>query len=306
MAQKTVLAVSNSDDAHVRVVAQRLNERSIDVHRLDSDTFASDHHWCIPSDNKDSSLTGFIPNVDVVWYRKVVFPEARTIVQSFVRQEIEGLFDSLLAEYDNCRWVNPRNCLSAARPKISQLKRAKQLGFRVPDTLITSSLEELKVFAASHDGRIVAKPIQVQVVGSGNDSLVVGTRNLSPEHYESAISCCPGYFQEKLPFTSEIRVIVFGKQQYPFRLTARKDAADIKQLKLKDIKHEQCRLDGSTSKKIDALMASYGLEFGAVDLADIGDEEPVFFELNPNGQWLWLQYMTGENLLDPFIDLLCC
>lgn len=306
MARKTVLAVSNSDDAHVRVVAQRLEERSIDVHRLDSDKFALAHQkWRIPSNNIPASSTWLIPQVEVVWYRKVVFPEAKTAVQSFVRQEIEGLFDSVLAEYGNCRWVNPRECVSIARPKISQLQRAKQLGFRVPDTLVTNDLDELKAFALTYRGRVVAKPIRAQVVGSGSDSLVIGTRYLEPEHYESALSYCPGYFQEQISFSSEIRVIVFGRQQYPFRLTARKSAADIKQLDLKDIKHERCQLDGSVSKKISALMTSYGLEFGAIDLAYVDDGEPVFFELNPNGQWLWLQYMTGENLLDPFIDLLC-
>jgi len=31
----------------------------------------------------------------------------------------------------------------------------------------------------------------------------------------------------------------------------------------------------------------------------------VFLEINPNGQWLWLQYMTEVNLEDPFIDFLC-
>ncbi|MBU6490734.1 hypothetical protein KGQ25_01010 [Patescibacteria group bacterium] len=306
MAEKTFLIVSNSNDAHVHSVVRRLNERSIRAHQLNSDMFVSiPRKWSISQNESKISSTLFVPEVDAVWYRKVLFPEATTAVQSFIRQELEGLFDSILAQYENCRWVNSRTCISAARPKISQLQRAKELGFRIPDTLITNDVEELRRFASSHQGRIVAKPIRAQVVESEGEFSVIGTRSLTPEHYESATNSCPGYFQERLPLKSEIRVIVFGKRIYPFRLTPQKEADDIKQLALEDIKHERCRLDESISDKIEALLSSYALEFGAIDLADIDDGEPMFFELNPNGQWLWLQHVTGENLIDPFIDLLC-
>ena len=163
----------------------------------------------------------------------------------------------------------------------------------------------MEEFAAQHDGQIVAKPIQAQVVGSANHALVVGTRRLTSEHFESAARFSPCYAQERLLLKSEIRVVVFGDQLYPFRLTAREKADDLKQLKLSHIDHERCGLDESISRKIRSLMVFYGLEFGAIDLAVIDEEEPVFLELNPNGQWLWLQYMTGVNLIDPFIDLLC-
>ena len=56
--------------------------------------------------------------------------------------------------------------------------------------------------------------------------------------------------------------------------------------------------------KLLKLIQFYGLEFAAVDMGVLQNGEFVFLEINPNGQWLWLQYMTGFNLLDPFIDFL--
>lgn len=307
MPQKTILAVSNSGDAHVRVVVDRLKERSISAYRLDSDTFTlGQHNWHLSSAvNHESSSSWFIPGVDVIWYRKIVFPEAMTAAQSFVRQEFEGLFDCILSQYHDCRWVNPRHRLAEARPKIAQLQRAKHIGFRIPDTLVTNDADELAKFAARHQGNVIAKPIRAQVIGVGNNLSVVGTRKLAPEHYESATGPCPCYAQECLPIKSEIRVIVFGNMLHSFRLTALEKADDLKRLTLDQIRHERCQLDKSTSEKITTLMSYYGLEFGAIDLAEVDDGEPVFLELNPNGQWLWLQYVTDENLLDPFIDMLC-
>jgi hypothetical protein len=243
--------------------------------------------------------------VGVVWYRKVTFPMTSDAVESFVSQEMQGLFDSILAGYADCRWVNPRTRLAGARPKISQLQRARDLGFRIPDTLVTTNVDALKQFADRHRGQIVAKPIQAQVIGSGEDALIVGTRHLTPKYFESAVSACPCYAQERLLLKSEIRVVAFGSQLYSFRLTAKEKADDLKQLKLCQIDHTRCELDEGTSRKVHSLMSFYGLEFGAIDLAVTDEEDPIFLELNPNGQWLWLQYMTGENLIDPFIDLLC-
>lgn len=307
MSQKKVLIISNSDDAHVTAVHNRLRERSIQAHLLNSDTFTSgQHYWRIyPNTNGESCSSWFIQDIDVVWYRKVVFPKEADTAQSFIIQETEGLFDCILANYRNCRWVNPIDRLAEARPKIVQLQHAANIGLRIPDTLVTNNIDALKSFAVRHNGQIVAKPIRAQIVGHAEHSLVVGTRQLNPEHFESATMFSPCYAQERLPLKSEIRVIVFGDRLYPFRLTAKEKADDLKQLKLSQIDHERCELDKDTSRKIYSLMALYGLEFGAIDLAVVDDGHPIFLELNPNGQWLWLQYMTGENLIDPFIDLLC-
>ncbi len=307
MSQKNVLIVSNTDDAHATAVQDRLRERSILVGRLDSDTFTFGQHvWRIRSDtNLESSSSWYVPDVNVIWYRKVRFPEPTNAVRSFLNQEAQGLFDCILADYHDCRWVNPRDRLAEARSKIVQLQRAKGAGLRIPDTIVTTSVEALGEFSARHNGQIVAKPIQAQIVGSGDDALVIGTRQLSLGHFESAVRFSPCYAQERLSLKSEIRVVAFGDRLHSFRLTAKEKADDLKQLKLSKIDHERCELDESTSRKIRSVMSLYGLEFAAIDLAVIDDEEPVFLELNPNGQWLWLQYMTGENLIDPFIDLLC-
>lgn len=307
MSQNTVLIVSNTDDQHVAIIHEQLRERSIESIRLDSDTFATkSNSWRIYADVvKSSHSSWFTPGVDVVWYRKVRLQDVAEPVESFVHQETEGLLDSILNNYKECRWVNARDSLARARPKISQLQSAKELGFRIPDTIVTNDIEELKNFAAQHDGKIIAKPIQTQVIESPDCPLVLGTRQLTQEHYVSATKFAPCYAQERLLLNSEIRIVVFGNQLHAFRMTAKQSTDDLKQLELDQIHHEKCSIDGLVSQKIHSLMSFYGLEFGAIDLAVIDDGEPVFLELNPNGQWLWLQYMTGENLIDPFIDFLC-
>jgi glutathione synthase/RimK-type ligase-like ATP-grasp enzyme len=75
-------------------------------------------------------------------------------------------------------------------------------------------------------------------------------------------------------------------------------------LRLNQIHHEQTELEQAIERKIEKLMNVYGLEFGAIDLGITSSGETIFLELNPNGQWLWLQYMANVDLVNPFIDFL--
>jgi glutathione synthase/RimK-type ligase-like ATP-grasp enzyme len=42
------------------------------------------------------------------------------------------------------------------------------------------------------------------------------------------------------------------------------------------------------------LVKKLGLEFGALDLIVTPDNEYVFVEINPNGQWAWIQQLCPE------------
>jgi glutathione synthase/RimK-type ligase-like ATP-grasp enzyme len=53
-----------------------------------------------------------------------------------------------------------------------------------------------------------------------------------------------------------------------------------------------------------SLVRRLGLEFGAIDLLLTPQGDYVFLEINPNGQWLWLEQMTGVPLTKAMCDLL--
>ena len=63
-------------------------------------------------------------------------------------------------------------------------------------------------------------------------------------------------------------------------------------------------LPGEVARQCIELVADYGLLFGAIDLARRADGKYVFFELNPNGQWAWLEHRTGLPLRARLADLL--
>ena len=45
------------------------------------------------------------------------------------------------------------------------------------------------------------------------------------------------------------------------------------------------------------MLEHYGLYFGAFDfIVSKKDKEYVFLEINPNGQWLWLEQLGGSKI----------
>ena len=51
-----------------------------------------------------------------------------------------------------------------------------------------------------------------------------------------------------------------------------------------------------------ALLGRLDLPFGAFDFAVTPDEEWVFLEINPNGQWGWIEDHTGLHITDAIVD----
>lgn len=47
-----------------------------------------------------------------------------------------------------------------------------------------------------------------------------------------------------------------------------------------------------------------GLCYGAIDMVVTPDERYVFIEINPNGQYLWVEQATGLPISDAICDLL--
>jgi len=302
-----VIAISESDDHHVHKVMNRMKERSMTGLFIQTDQiFKSKTTWLVSPRRATIHPVMWNPSTTVVWNRsRTLTPAYMTEpVNSFIQQEIEGYLSVVLNQYRTAKWVSKRDSLMFARSKIDQLVQAQKFGLTIPDTIVTTSEEDLKDFFEQHNGQIITKPIQTQVVWTSGDSLVFGTRWLTVNELGSACSHTACLAQAAVDIDAEVRVVTFGRECHAFKMTPSQKVEDLKQLELSDIHHEVFELGTILKKQIGKLMDYYDLEFSACDFILKPDGELVFLELNPNGQWLWLEYKTGFDLTDRFIDFL--
>ena len=110
-----------------------------------------------------------------------------------------------------------------------------------------------------------------------------------------------GYLEKKY----DIRVVVFGEKMYAFAIYSQENdmsRIDVRGLSPLMVKHEYIELPTEIVEKIKVFMKMQNLYFSSIDLILSADNEYYFIENNCNGQWLWLENVTGKNMSDEFID----
>jgi glutathione synthase/RimK-type ligase-like ATP-grasp enzyme len=194
-----------------------------------------------------------------------------------------GILDSLEAPIFN----NPRR-EERAGVKAVQLKCAAEVGLRIPDTLMTNNSADVKEFYERLDGRVIFK------MPGSLPGPTPGTQRL--EEYQldrlDLLSNAPVLFQEEIPPNKDIRVMVVGERVFAAEACSRfvdwrYDGSII-------WRHH--RLSGKVDGAINKLMMLLGLDLASFDFRLSEAGEYCFFEVNPNGQFLFIE--VDDNSLD--------
>ena len=57
--------------------------------------------------------------------------------------------------------------------------------------------------------------------------------------------------------------------------------------------HQEIELPRKVEEQCRLLVSELGLRFGAIDLVRTVDDQYYFLEINPNGEWLWIEDALG-------------
>src|SRR5439155_11640005 len=79
---------------------------------------------------------------------------------------------------------------------------------------------------------------------------------------------------------------------------------DWRRYDLEQTPHLPHQLPDDVAQRCVALTERLGVRYGAVDLILTPDGRYVFLEINPNGQYLWIEELTGLPISDAIRDLL--
>jgi len=197
-----------------------------------------------------------------------------------------------------------------AENKQLQLQVARELGLDIPRTLTTNDPTAVHAFAKSCESGMVTKMLSSFAIYEEGKELVVFTNRVTPEDLAdlSGLSICPATFQELVPKSLEIRVTVVGQRVMSASVNSqvseraahdwRRDGVNM----IQDWRPYQLPLD--IEEKILRLMDYFSLNYGAIDVILTPDGKHVFIELNPCGEFFWLEHTPGLPISDAIADLL--
>lgn len=323
-----ILIVTNSADLHADLLVQLLSARGFPHFRLNLDAFPRDYqiHQTFHASGMQASIV-HLPSGQAVelgavgasWLRKAgefVFPSADLAPQeqAYARQETEHALFGLLYSMD-CYWMSHPLAVRGAQWKGEQLQRARRMGFRVPASLVTNSPEQVRAFKASIAGDLIFKSMSSPMLGSDlvaeeeRISAGIGTTVITDDMMDSldAVSEVACHFQEYIPKQYELRITIIGSQAFAARINSQEDtrtAIDSRDMSA-PIAYEACTLPDDIQRRCQLFIASYGLNYGALDFIVTPENEYVFLENNPGGQFWYIQQLIPQfKMLEALADRL--
>ena len=142
-------------------------------------------------------------------------------------------------------------------------------------------------------GKWVAKSLTGTDIGAGKAFFA---KEVNPTQLDLSY---PWFLQEKIVGEDEVTVVYVAGRLFAYRYPrdAMQSSIDVRQATLEDAsKWKPCELSSSEQSSIRGFMTETGYRFGRFDFIR-KDGELWFLELNPNGQWAWLDLENKNGLL---------
>lgn len=202
----------------------------------------------------------------------------------------------------SAHWMSHPAAVWQAEYKPHQLSVAKSIGLSIPRTLVTNDPAAIRAaFEQFHS--MVVKPVRSgYLIQEGRDFSIFTSRVLE-EHLTEVASAhlSPAIYQELIPKKFDLRVTVVGQRLFTAAIDSQTDPEaeiDWRQTKNPNLPHYPGSLPEHVSASLIELMASLRLAFGAIDMIQTPDGEFVFLEVNPSGQWLWIDEKLSFGISD--------
>jgi len=314
-----ILFITNKEDITIDILVDKLNKKSINYYRLNTEDLIEKID--INIDLKQSSFLLYdkikkihinINNIKSVYYRRPKLPELLLLdnisesERNYLKHEcfyiLQGIYDFLNIKF----WINSYWSILKAENKILQLQVAKKVGLKIPNSLITNNVSLAKKFNSKQE--CVIKPIKSGFIKDIDDPQIIFTNIFNPLKNEiEKVSLFPTYFQSHIKKQADIRVTIVGKNFFVAKICSqdkKSTSVDWRAGKNYDLKYEHIELPKKVQESCKKFMKALHLNYGALDFILEPNGEYCFLEINPNGQWGWIEKRLNLPISDAIIDLL--
>lgn len=319
-----ILILTSDDDTHADRVQAELARRGAEVARFDPAWFphASALSLALGGDGAAAGTLAFrdqvieLERVRTLWRRRPGRPRSAGLrpgsgIAELVERDSAAVLADLWELLPVRHAPGSPDAIAHAEHKARQLGLAGRLGFALPETLVTNDPDAFLTFHQAQRGEVITKraaPSQ-RLAAADGESLVRYTELVRPRdlvHVED-LRLCPLLVQPYVPKRLELRVTVVGRRVF---------AAAIHSQASNHTRHDWRRYDDArtpitpfalppeVAERCRALVRELGLCYGAIDLVLTPDDRFVFLEINPNGQYLWIELATDLPISDAVADLL--
>lgn len=318
----TILIITRSEDNQcVDSVMTAIERQGGRAFRFDTDKFPTEVRLVGEYLKGSEKLRLISPQGEVdlhevtaIWHRRLeiggriprcIEPQLRMASIDESSRAVKGMLESLKAFR-----MDPEPVIRRAEHKQLQLQVARDLGMDIPRTLFTNDPGAVRAFARECEAGIVTKMLSSFAVYEEGLEKVVFTNPVSREDLEDldGLNLCPMTFQEHLPKALELRTTVVGDRVFTASIDSQVSEAaqyDWRKDGVALMKEWQLfELPRPLEQQLLRLMDYFELNYGAIDFILTPDGRYVFLEINPVGEFFWLEDYPGLPISSAIADVL--
>jgi glutathione synthase/RimK-type ligase-like ATP-grasp enzyme len=312
----TCLLVADRFEPTADLLVAGLRDRGVPVVRWNLDRFPFDATLSFRAD--DRRFTGAVAgegrtldldDVASVWCRGLGpsgFPEDLDAAdREFAELGARRALNALPAVTDAI-WINHPERLVRAGSKPAQLAEARQVGLAIPPTLVSNDPEAARAFLAELGGPAIYKSLSQNLDVEMGQALYTGLVTEAALAQLDLVHLTPGIFQALVPKAYEVRATVIGERIFAARIDSQAQEATRLDWRHRpfDVDDTPIELPTDVAAQVHAFMAAFGLVYGAFDFIVTPEGRFVFLEVNPAGQYMWVEAQTGLPITAALVDAL--
>nr|WP_260172209.1 hypothetical protein [Mucilaginibacter phyllosphaerae] len=184
--------------------------------------------------------------------------------------------------------------------KLYQLRLASTVGLKIPDTIISNNINEIVNFSRNHGDKVACKPLRhTNLVNEADAPVGIYTQMVTTKEFigrDQSLSIAPMIIQQYIEKKIELRVTIIGHHVFACEIHSQssdRTKHDWRRYDFENVKHAVHEIPRKISDRILKLMRALRLNYGAMDLIINPEGEYVFLEVNPTGQYGWIEDITG-------------
>lgn len=306
-----ILIISTEADIATDYVVHQLNQKNANFYRLNTEEFPLNSASSVRFSDRKKSISWEwhntyngcdFANIKSVWYRRHRLPEMPEEMKDahaeYCLREADWFIKGCLWQLEKAdqkiRWISPSSAMRFADSKILQLQIAKRLGFNIPETLVSTDPKKVRDFFVEQKEEVIAKPLRLGYFDYGEKQTSVYTSKVFWEDIQNddEIKLAPVIYQKNLPKKYDIRVTIVGEKVFTVSIDSQKIPSaiiDWRKTETENIEHFHHQLPTDIEKRCVDYLKILGLNFGAIDFVLTPEDKYYFLEINPSGQWVWLE-----------------
>lgn len=312
-----VLLFTNKEDVTTDFIVRELKRQEIDFYRFNTEelsksvkidlNFEKEKYLLIDKlDNKTYNLLDFTD----IYYRRPELPlyddegltdGEKSFLQIEIYYTLEGIYRLLSGKH----WFNNVFAIRNAENKIYQLLLAKEVGLTIPSTLISNHYDSVEQYLEK--GNHIIKPVHNARIKDEKHPQIVYTSEIKQTIKKAEAEFNVNYLQKKIEKRCDVRATFVEEKCFAVTIDSQKlEETRVDWRKGEHILHHTpIELPREIRLKCIQLMKRLDLHYGAIDFVLDKQGNYFFLEINPNGQWAWIEHLTGLPISKEIVKCLC-